>query len=155
VINGLIYVPGGFNDEGDNENVLEAYDPVANHWRQLADMPQPRNHLMVTAYHGRVYVFGGAGDYRAAPRTSTAWAYDPTTNRWSSLAPMPEPRVAGAAVTLGDYVYVIGGVGDTSDLLRYDLQANTWKRLAPLHEQREHMAGVVLGGRLYAVGGRW
>src|SRR5262249_38808568 len=25
VINGLIYVPGGFNDEGDNENVLEAY----------------------------------------------------------------------------------------------------------------------------------
>jgi N-acetylneuraminic acid mutarotase len=154
VVDGLIYVPGGFDDESDNSNVLEVYDPAADHWRQLAAMPQPRNHPMVAAYHGRVYVFGGAADSRT-PRTTTAWAYDPAADTWSSLAPMPETRVAGAGVTLGDFLYVIGGVGDTVDLLRYDPKANKWKRLAPLHEQREHVAGVALGGKLYAIGGRW
>jgi len=155
VVDGLIYVPGGFDDEGNSTNVLEVYDPSADRWRRLAAMPQSRNHPMVTAYHGRVYVFGGAGAPRSAPRTLTAWAYDPVANTWSSLAPMPETREAGAGVTLGDFLYVIGGVGDTRDLLRYDPRANTWKRLAPLHEQREHVAGVMLGGRLYAIGGRW
>src|SRR5262249_25205115 len=154
VVDGLIYVPGGFNDEGDTVNVVEGYDPAADQWRRIAAIPGPRNHPLVTADHGRVYVFGGARDSRT-PRTATAWTYDPAADTWSSLAPMPETREAGAGVTLGDFLYVIGGVGDTMDLLRYDPRANTWKRLAPLHEQREHVAGAGVDGGVYAVGGRW
>ena len=56
VINGLIYVPGGYG----NERALEVYDPAQDSWRALAQMPEGRHHLMTTAHNGKVYVFGVA-----------------------------------------------------------------------------------------------
>src|SRR5262245_8812648 len=56
VIDGLIYVPGGYG----NERALEVYNPTQDSWRSLAQMPEGRNHLMTTAHKGRVYVFGGS-----------------------------------------------------------------------------------------------
>lgn len=154
-LDGVIYVPGGFANGLVPQQVLEAYDPAANHWRRLADMPAPRQHPMATAYGGRVYLFGGAATVANWVPTHTAWAYSPATNTWTSVAPMPEGRMAGAAVTLGDYLYVVGGVGGSQALLRYDPQANSWTSLASLHQKREHTAAVVLGGKIYAIDGRW
>jgi N-acetylneuraminic acid mutarotase len=117
-------------------------------------MPDGRNHLMSTAYNGRLYVFGGAQS-GSGQATRTTWVYDPAKDTWTVLAPMPEARAAGAAVALGDYLYVIGGVGSTQALLRYDPAANTWKTLAALKAAREHTAAVALDGKIYALAGRW
>jgi hypothetical protein len=44
VVNELIYVPGGFDDDANNSAVSETYAPAANSWRRLTDMSQGRNH---------------------------------------------------------------------------------------------------------------
>ncbi len=150
VIDGLIYVPGGYGDEA----ALEAYDPEKNAWTLLKAMPDGRNHLMTTDYQGRLYVFGGA-QAGSGQATRTTWVYDPAKNAWTVVAPMPEARAAGAAVALGDYLYVIGGVGSTQAVLRYDPAANTWKSLAALKAAREHTAAVALDDKIYALAGRW
>lgn len=161
VLNGRIYVPGGFPPQNGGtvvggETAFEAYDPGADAWQTLAPLPEGRHHLMAAAHPNtaRVYVFGGAGAPGWAP-TSTAWAYDPESDAWSSLAPMPEARLAGAAVTLGNHLYVVGGAGGTQALLRYSPATDSWASLAPLKQAREHTAAVALDGKIYALAGRW
>ncbi|MBV7327751.1 hypothetical protein KFU94_05720 [Chloroflexi bacterium TSY] len=97
VFNGRIYIPGGFG--GDSS--FSAYDPLADTWQQLADLPQGRHHLMAAAYDGRIYAFGGARSGTWQPTTST-WSFEPETNAWTELAAMPEGRLAGAAVVSVD-----------------------------------------------------
>jgi N-acetylneuraminic acid mutarotase len=163
-LNGLIYVPGGFgpvpgglaNGKGP-VTTFDVYDPASDQWRSLAPMPEPRHHLMLTAYHGMIYVFGGFIDPWITQ--SNTWVYDPATNHWTVLKPMPAPRTAGAAVTLGDYIYVVGGTTSTAGLVlptwRYDPEADSWKDVAPVQQAREHNTAVVLNGHIYALGGRW
>jgi len=56
VVEHMIYVPGGFG----GEQTLEAYDTTTDTWKALADLPEPRHHLMSASYAGKVYIFGGA-----------------------------------------------------------------------------------------------
>lgn len=149
VLDGQIYVPGGFG----GETILQAYDPAADSWRDLAPLPEGRHHLMAAALNGRGYVFGGAAAGSWSP-TATAFAYDPRGGAWERLADMPEARLGGAAVALGDRLYVVGGAGGSAALLAYDPAANAWSRLAPLAQPREH-AAAMLRGEIYALGGRW
>ena len=146
ILDGLIYVPGGFGAT----TTFAAYDPAGDSWRDLAPLPEGSHHLMATAHGDKIYVFGGARE--AFTATTTAWVYDPVANRWEDLAPLPEPRMSGAAVTLGDFIYLAGGVGvesgEGATLLRYDSSADTWARLAKLTNMREHIAAVVLSGRI-------
>jgi N-acetylneuraminic acid mutarotase len=150
VLDGQIYVPGGFG----GPDTFEAYDPDTDTWRALTPLPEGRNHLMVAALNGDIYVFGGGRD-NSSTATDTVWKYDPNKAAWSVLGLMPEPRYAGAAVVLGDYAYIVGGQGGTQVLLRYDPQADRWTKLAVLLEPREHLAAVALRGQIYALAGRW
>jgi N-acetylneuraminic acid mutarotase len=150
VLNGLIYVPGGFG----GETVFQAYDPGAELWIDLAPFPEGRHHLMAASADGKIFVFGGAAA-DSWEATSTVFAYDPATAAWSEAALLPEPRMSGVAVTLNDKIYIVGGVGGTQDLLEYDPTADSWRALAPLGQAREHLAATTVGGLLYALGGRW
>src|SRR5919108_2624152 len=147
----VIYVPGGFG----GEQKLEAYDTSTKTGVTLADLPEPRHHLMAASHDGKVYIFGGASSIVDWRPQFKAWAYDPNTDSWTEIASMPEPRLAGAAVTLGDHIYVLGGTGGSNALLRYDPGLNEWVSLASLSESREHTAAAVLDGKIYALGGRW
>ena len=163
-LNGLIYVPGGFGPEPAGlangygpVNTFDVYNPRTDEWQSLAPMPQPRHHLMVTAYQGKIYAFGGFIDPWITQ--SNTWVYDPVTDQWSVLRPMPAPRTAGAAVTLGDSIYLVGGTTSQAGAIlptwRYNPASDTWKDVAALSQPREHNAAVVLNGKIYALGGRW
>lgn len=62
VVDGIFYVPGGFG----GLTSFEAYDPADDSWVELAPMPEPAHHMMVIAYHGKVYVFGGGARFELA-----------------------------------------------------------------------------------------
>ncbi|HEY3475639.1 MAG TPA: kelch repeat-containing protein, partial [Anaerolineales bacterium] len=109
VVGQIIYVPGGFG----GEQKLEAYDTATDTWQTLADLPEPRHHLMSAAHDGRVFIFGGASSIVDWRPQFKAWVYDPSQDSWAEIASMPEPRLAGAAVTLGDFIYILGGTGGT------------------------------------------
>jgi N-acetylneuraminic acid mutarotase len=151
VIDEIIYVSGGFG----GEEKLEAYNTITDTWKVLADLPEPRHHLMSASYNEKVYIFGGASSVIDWTPHAEAWAYDPNADSWTEIAVMPEPRLAGAAVTLDDYIYVVGGTGGSNALLRYDPARDEWTSLAGLSQSREHTAATALDGRLYALGGRW
>jgi len=50
VMDGIIYVPGGFGGESS----FEGYRPAESRWYVLPPLPAGRDHLMAAAYSGRV-----------------------------------------------------------------------------------------------------
>ncbi|HKZ86742.1 MAG TPA: kelch repeat-containing protein [Anaerolineae bacterium] len=149
VLDGMIYVPGGFG----GESRLDRYDPAADEWEALAGMPDGRHHLMAAAHGGYLYVFGGstAGGFNP---TNTVWRYDPAANAWSELGSMPERRMSGAAVTIGDKVYVAGGMGDSDSLLEFTPDTGEWRILSGGLHPRDHANAVAFEGKIWPIGGR-
>lgn len=152
LIDGLIYVPGGWG----GESVLEAYNPQTGEWQSLAELPDGRHHFMTTAYDGKLYLFGGSPVNAYRP-SNNAWVYDPAADSWSELSPLPEARMGGAAVTLGDAIYLVGGESPTGAQpnYRYDPAADSWSQIAAMNQFREHTAAVAWESKIYVFGGWW
>jgi N-acetylneuraminic acid mutarotase len=155
VIAGQIYIVAGF----EGGNLLERYDPATDTWELLANLPIEINHPAVTAYGGKLYVFGG---YLNSDLTAVAnaWSYDLETNEWTAIADLPVARGALGAAVVGDRIYVIGGAEDalggpaTGAVDIYDPVTDSWSSGAALPTPREHLAVVALDDRIYAIGGR-
>ena len=148
-LDGLVYVPGGFG----GETRLERYDPIADEWRALANMPAGRHHLMAAVHDGRLYVFGGSTPGGFNP-TDTVWRYDPREDAWTDLGVMPERRMSGAAVTIGEKIYVVGGVGDRDGVLEFTPSSGEWRMLPGGNAPRDHANAVALDGKVWLIGGR-
>jgi N-acetylneuraminic acid mutarotase len=122
------YSAGGYAG-GINQplNAFYRYDPVANTWTQLANLPEPvyDAHAAYAANVNKVYVFGGDG-------LNTTYIYDIASDTWTAGAVMPDFRSwPNVAYYNGNgKIYVIGGLdsGDNeqSQTWEYDPVANTW-----------------------------
>ncbi len=150
VVDGIFYVPGGFGGLTD----FAAYDPENDSWTELAPLPEPAHHMMVTGHNGKVFVFGGGPDL-SWHATSSIFVYDPAMDVWTAAGAMPERRMSGEAVSLGDYIYLVGGTGGTTAMLRYDPAVEAWSVLPGPAQPREHVAAVAFNDELWVIGGRW
>jgi len=151
-----LYAVGGFAGSVPSA-VVEAYDPVADRWTEVAPLPAARHHVMAAATGGMLYASGGLGAPTPGGASDSTFAYDPVSNAWSRRAAMPRPRGAGAAAVIDGLIYVAGGLrGDQSvrDLSVYDPGTDTWTDLAPMPTARDHLAAGAIDRRLYVVGGR-
>jgi len=169
VINGKIYVSGGYSDYGGDfpTRRLYMYDPAANTWTQKSDIPKagdPGGGEQYAAGNGvtgvinnKLYVVSGCftasepwGYYEDC--NPLFYRYNPATDRWTRLPnPFTEstsgPRIGG--VIAGKF-YVMGYSG----FVVYDPATNRWSPLTPLGQIRPDAASAVLGGQLYVMGGR-
>jgi len=177
VVNGKIYVIGGAGVmPGAKDTTIhparrhmvmgnvEEYDPATNSWKQKSALPTPRNHEVVAAVGGKIYVIGGrigAAFITSASNTDVVEAYDPATDTWSRpLERMPTPRSAiGWAVADGK-IYVVGGefqdrrmLGAFRAVEAYDPAKNRWYIMPSMPNPRHGLAVGVIGQRLYAVSG--
>lgn len=161
VLNGKIYVPGGFDSAGIVTRTLQVYDPATNTWSFGADLPQPMHHLGVAAANGRLYVLGGytaTGSTAHYAPTTYSFEYNPATNSWAAKAPLPVARGAHVAVSYANKICLMGGIDPISvgsprnDI--YDPATNTWSQAANLPTAREHVTGAVLDSLIYIVGGQ-
>src|SRR5262245_47687678 len=59
VLDGRIYVAGGFDASGVDLSLMEAYDARSDTWTYRRGLPIGLNHLGVAALNGTVYVAGG------------------------------------------------------------------------------------------------
>ena len=150
VVDGIFYVPGGFGGLTD----FAAYDPANDSWTELAPLPEPAHHMMVTGHGGKVYVFGGGPDL-SWQATASIFVYDPAADAWTTAGSMPERRMSGEAVALGGFIYLVGGTGGTTAMLRFDPGEGSWAVLPGPSQPREHVAAVAFDSELWVIGGRW
>ncbi|XP_058035937.1 kelch-like protein 18 isoform X3 [Ahaetulla prasina] len=135
-IPGLIYAVGGLNSAanfyaGDSLNVVEVFDPVANHWEKCQPMTTPRSRVGVAVVNGLLYAIGG---YDGQWRLSTVEIYDPETDSWSRGGSMNSKRSAMGTVVLDGQIYVCGGYDGTSSLNSveaYSPETDKWNTTIP------------------------
>jgi N-acetylneuraminic acid mutarotase len=177
VVDGKIYVIGGAGvmpGSGDTTihparrhmvvGLNEEYDPATNTWRERSALPTPRNHHVVAAADGKIYVIGGrigAAFITSASNTDIVESYDPKTDRWSRpLERMPTPRSAIGWGVYNDKILVAGGefqdrrmLGAFRAVEAYDPAANRWQIMPSMPNPRHGLAAGVIGKRFYAVSG--
>lgn len=165
-IDGKLYVFGGYD-----KNILamtrsDVYDPVADRWARIADMPQPITHAGIAVDGSEVYFAGGFVGERSFVTTSNVWRYDARDDAWTAITPLPEPRAAGGLVRIGRKLYYFGGANerltrDFSDQWVLDLDASagspaaSWQPLAPLPKPRNHFGYAAVNGKIYGIGGQF
>lgn len=155
-LDGEVYVLGGFTPQASSS--VQAYDPEADTWRDVADFPAAFHHPNVAVVGGMIYVTGFHLGSSLRDADGRVFAYDPATDEWLPRAPMPvgTDRGASCVATLGDDIYVFGGASDVTmpDASVYDTVADEWTPLPPMPALREHCVAAGVDGKLYIVSGR-
>ena len=106
-LDGRVYAIGGRLAGYDtNFATVEAYDPRANRWRRLPDLPSARGGTGAAAVGGRIVSVGGESPQGTE---RTVWALRPGASRWLRLPDLPTPRHGLGVVSLGGRVWVVAG----------------------------------------------
>jgi N-acetylneuraminic acid mutarotase len=158
-----VYAIGGVTSKG-RTNAVWRYRPADNAagWTAARSYPGPAlDHIMATAYQGKIYIFGGLRNW-PNDAVNTAYVYDPATNNWTPRASLPLTLGSAGIAVIGDTIYIAGGAtkgqqNAQSLLLAYKPATNSWlptDALAPLPTRRDHLVMIALDGKLHAIGGR-
>jgi len=143
---GQLYSFGGGN--GSPLANAYRYDPAANTWTALADLPVAHNALAVSDGTA-IYILAG----------TALWRYDPSANSYTILAPPPRSTAGAALVYLAGRIYRISGLaygGNTSSVDVYTLSTNNWSpsgTIAPYPQAESLLQAVAADGYIYAGGG--
>lgn len=107
VSGGLIYLIGGAR-EGAATARVDVYDPEADSWTRLSDMPSPRAGHAAAILNGRIHVFGGRG-VDLSQTLSDHLVYDIASDSWETVDDLPAPRTDASAAVIDGQIYLIGG----------------------------------------------
>ena len=170
VLEDSIYVTGGY---GHRDTLKQAefvarayrYDPRANIWERLPDMPRSRCFHACVAAAGKLWLIGGITQVEGKPGDLTVAevdCYDPATDRWTTPANMRTPRNRLAGAVVNDRVFVAGGLaadGDSALFEEFQLRVgidagpNQWSHRFPMPAPCHGLALAAVGETLVAVGG--
>jgi hypothetical protein len=156
VLAGRPVVAGGLGPEWSVSSRVFAYDPLADEWKSLPDLPVPLNHHAAAVVDGVLYVMGGAVNFGLGMvERAEVYALLPEATAWEERAPMPEARWGHGAAEMGGKVFVAGGRrAEDKALLIYDPASDRWEIGPDLPTPRDHLGVVALDNLLYTVGGR-
>ena len=154
-LDGRIYVAGGRPPHGHD---FAAYDPAADAWTVLPDMPRQRNHLAGAAIGGRIFIAGGRlGPGYRSEASAALEVFDPAAGTWSAAAPMPRPRSGVNGVAARGCFHVWGGEGGQGmfpDHTVYDPRTDHWIRLADMPVPVHGVTGAAfVDGLIHIPGG--
>ena len=170
VINGKVWVFGGFSDALGPVVRSDVYDPATDTWTQIADLPRRLTHAGVAAddVTDSVYFAGGyvgkpgVTGYSQTFGTTEVWRYDVATNTYAAITPLPAARAGGGLVLVGTNLHYFSGDdlsrNNVTDHYVLNLAAlsptSTWTTAAPLPAGRSHMGYVNFNGHILAIGGQ-
>jgi RNA polymerase sigma factor (sigma-70 family) len=147
VVDGNIYVVGGWNKAQGCLKTVEMYDPILNTWQPRADVSQGDIGVAVAAVNGKIYAMGGG--WCGGNLFHTVEEYDPVADNWTRKADIPTARNWISAAVVDGIIYAIGG--GTSVVEAYDAVADKWTRKANLPLSSNCRTAVV-EGKIYAMG---
>ncbi len=157
VIGGNIYVPGGKMKDGSASNALEVYNPQENTWQQKAPIPEPVFGYALTAFEGKLLLFGGTDNRNVL---DGVYVYDPALDTWTQGQPMPTARAFAGAAEAGGNIYVIGGWDGKQSLTvneayqpgRDNNGQSPWSVQPPLPEAQQGFGLQGIGEIVFLVG---
>ena len=165
VVNGTIYVFGGFHGEINDLQWkypvnVEAYNPRTDTWIQKQDMPVPRVIFDVGVVDGKIYVIGGTTLLRGE-RINRVDVYNPATDTWVKGPEMPTPRSYLGVAAVGNRIYAIGGRGwpavnlgpDLTVIEEYDSTSRQWRQKSDMLDARLYFGTAVVRDSIYLIGG--
>ncbi len=175
VVNGKLYIFGGYDvakqPKWTPTKKAFVYDPIANTWTALADLPHTPNgqgfggitHVGLTNDGTNIYFAGGYTSNTDGTGqlfgTKQVWRYNVATNTYTKLPDLPQALAAGQLRYLNGKIHYMGGANlSRADVgVHYALDLNNlaagWKSLAPLLNPSNHGGSAVYGGKIYFVGG--
>jgi N-acetylneuraminic acid mutarotase len=157
---GKLYAFGGFTPNLSQRSDVWSFDPVANKWQQLANLPEPMTHGSAALDGDKIYVAGffeGADHF--GDGSQNVWVYDISENKWSPGPRLPTRQGAAVLVKAGRNLHFFGGVvpgrgANSKDHWVWNLDRGTeWTRAAAMPNPKDHLSAVELGGKIYAIGG--
>jgi N-acetylneuraminic acid mutarotase len=156
ILGGKLYVAGGFRT-GAASKLVDVYDPIADTWAPLADLPLPRDHACGGVVDGVLVVAGGRDGSPSGP-TPDVWSYDPATDAWTPRAPMPTGRGGMACGVIDGALYTAGGEGNVNvssgvfDQVE-SFDGEQWMQHSSMPHPKHGVGGAVWDGALYLCGG--
>jgi len=159
VHDGLIYYAGGLHTDDSGTMVvpwLDVYDPEADTWTPLPDMPHARDHFHAAVLNGTFYAIGGRQETANAtiPKVD---AFDLETRTWATLGTeLPTERGGFGTAVVGGEILVIGGEGggNTYDTVEaYNPETDEWRDLEPMPTPRHGIQAAVCGNGVYIAAG--
>ncbi len=159
VIDGKIYLFGGFTEDLDASQELDVYDPARDSWTRKKDMPTRLTHLNAVVDGSSVWLAGGFKGRHPGPVTAEVWKYNVPTDTWTAGPPLPAPRAGGGLAIAGNQLHYFGGYKTDRDTCAGDhwslslAGGKAWQREADLPVPRGHVSAAVLDGKIYALGG--
>jgi serine/threonine protein kinase/N-acetylneuraminic acid mutarotase len=157
----LVYTVGGTNGTSELAAV-EAYDPAADTWTSLPEIPGRRSDFGAAITDGRLVAVGGLSQGEVL---NSVVALDLATRSWNGLPDLGTARHGMAVAGVGKSVYAIGGstgVGDeqvttSAEALklapRKPQPAPQWRSLPDAPTARLMTAWTVLGDEIWVAGG--
>ena len=165
VVGDKLYVLGGFSGDDGPVKRSDVYDPAADTWTQITDLPTRLTHAGVAVDGRDIYAVGGyvgigATGYNQQFGTTAVWKYDVDANAWTAMPALPKAMAGGGAAVIGRFLHYFGGNDsnrtDAGDHFALDLdnpQAG-WQSRAALSDPRSHFGTAVVGVKIYVVGGQ-
>jgi N-acetylneuraminic acid mutarotase len=176
VVGGKLYIFGGYDytkrpDYYSPTKRSYVYDPVANTWSPIADLPHRPNgegfggitHEGLTNDGTNIYFAGGYTSNSTGTGqlfgTKQVWRYNVASDSYDTLPDLPEELAAGQLRYLNGKIHYFGGANlSRKDVgVHYALDLNNasagWVALAPLLNPVNHPGSAVYGGKIYLIGG--
>jgi N-acetylneuraminic acid mutarotase len=167
-LNNKLHYIGGTNssrtaDLGDHY-VLDLNN-IADGWKTMALLPNPRHHAGSAVYGGKLYFIGGQHAHDGSLMTQKdVHVFDPLNNSWTKVADLPVPtgatgrgHISSGVVVMGERIFVLGGEirhgTSTKMVSAYSPATNSWQNLTPLPQTRYSGIAGAMSGNIYYFAG--
>ncbi len=145
VLDGKIYIVGGYGGNYSMLNNVEVYDPVQDSWTKKANYPIAISGVKLATVNNKIYAIGNG-----------VREYDKNTDTWSIKKSMQIARSWSGIAVLNNEIFIIGGETTTSAsnvVEKYDCSTDIWTKEPNLSIARMCLDAVELNGKIYAIGG--
>ncbi len=162
VIDGKLYVFGGFESGLEASLRVDVFDPVTETWDSVSTMPSPITHIIANRYGRSVWLVGGFLGDNPGVATDEVWMFNLDSSTWRMGPSLPSARAAGFSAVVGSKLHYSGGLWPDRETPSFDHwvldlenESAGWQSAAPPIDGLNHGSALAIGGKFYTFGGQY